>query len=121
MSVSATLRIAASRAAHLAAAIDDDDRSTPTKMPRWVSLDNSLSYWRRIGGFTHDRRTTFPKDHVAMVTDLFGERPYTVDRSRVGRSVELRSDFGEQYVLCVNGDTSKPPRPVACTTSLRGY
>jgi hypothetical protein len=39
MSVSGTLRITASRAAQLTAAIDDADRSTPTKMPRRVSED----------------------------------------------------------------------------------
>jgi hypothetical protein len=67
MSVSGTLRISASRAAHLTAAIDDADRSTPTKMPRW---DISFTCLGGIGSFTHDRTTTSAKDQVAAVTDL---------------------------------------------------
>ena len=57
MSVSGTLRIAASRAAQSTAAIDDADRSTPTKMPRWVSEpDISFPCFCRIGSFTPDRK-----------------------------------------------------------------
>jgi hypothetical protein len=71
MSVSATLRIEASRAAQLTAAIDDVDRSTPTKMPRCVSeLDIIGPRLGGIGSFTHDRRTTFAEDQEAVVTDL---------------------------------------------------
>jgi hypothetical protein len=73
MSVSGTLRIAASRAAQLTAAVDEADRSTPTKMPRWVSeADISFSCLGGIGRFTHDRRKTFADDREALVTDLLG-------------------------------------------------